>query len=74
MYLANVSPGLKLAIENLVKNKIVQAFCDSDDGEVQIEAFKTDFLCVDVQAAVNRARKLQKKKRAKPKMNNAKKK
>jgi MFS superfamily sulfate permease-like transporter len=57
VYLANVSPGLKLSIENLVKNNLVKAFCDSDDGETQLTTFKTEFLCENVQAAVNRARK-----------------
>merc|ERR1712032_889715 len=57
VFLANVSPGLKSAIENLVRNNLVKAFCDSDDGETQMIAFKTEFLCENVQTAVNRATK-----------------
>ena len=56
VFLANVSPGLKLAIENLVKHNLVNAFSDSEDGEDQLDAFKSEFLCENVQAAVNRVR------------------
>lgn len=56
VFLANVSPGLKLAIENLVKHNLVNAFSDSEDGEAQLDAFRSEFLCENVQAAVNRAR------------------
>ena len=57
VYLANVSPGLKLSLEKLAENNLIAfAFCDDGDGKTQQEALRNNILCENVQAALLRTR------------------
>lgn len=58
VYLANVSPGLKLALENIARHNLIKAFCDSEDGDTQLKALHDNFLCDNVQAALLKANEL----------------
>lgn len=57
VYLANVSPGLKLSLEKLAENNLIAAFCDDDgNGKTQLEALRNNYLCENVQAALLRTK------------------